>query len=244
MPEFPVVYNAFDFIARRIGETAATWMVYESFGTLNPSLAFLELISGFCKIDPHVPVSEFVEYPSDEHFQWMQIEPSRFKKLSAEQLSNVFAGALDDLDPDESKYGKIGLFSHVEKIKRDFLAVAQHATDDLEKLLFAPSPNTFLLTIYTDHIHPFTFCKADFSTWVLYEEVFCGNIVLLVEAILQQLATGMGLLCPFWRGSGNGYRCGGGDNRVLLERVWKGTADSACELWKRQGCLEQSVGAL
>jgi hypothetical protein len=242
MPEFPKVYNAFDFIARRIGETAATWMVYESFGTLNPSLAFIELIFGFCEIDPHVPGSEFVERPSDEHFQWTQKLPSEFfKKFSAEQASNLFAGVLDVLDPDESKYGKIGVSSYAEKIQRDFLAGAQRTTDDLEKLLLAPSPDTFVLTKYTDHIHPF--CKADFSTWVVYEEVFYGNIILLIEAILQQLTTGMGLLCPFWMGDYNGYRCCGGRNRALLERVWKGTADSACELWKRQGCLEQRVGA-
>ena len=241
LPDFPLVYNSFDFVVRHIGETAALAMVSNTFGTSNPSLAFVELITSMCQLDRRVPMSEFVESPSDEYFQWTQNVYNPFKNLSIEQASAVFESVLDDFDPDGSRFARVALTEYGEKLYRDYLADTQHTTDDLKKLLLGHTPMTLLVTPYTNHFLPFY--KLDRSThnFELYEEVCYGHWILCSEAILQQLATGIGLLCPFWRGSCND-RCCSDLNRMLLESVWEGTADSACELWRRQGCLAKDDG--
>lgn len=233
---YPLVYNAFDFVARHIGDTAARILVYSTFETRHPSLAFIELLATLCKIDRRVPMSEFVESPSDEYFQWTQKAYNPLRNCSIAQAHAVFASVLDDLDPDGSRFERMALTDYATKLRMDGRAAAQHTTNDLDKLLLERSPTTFLVTPYTNHIYPFH--KFDFSTHsiVLYEEVCYGHWILFLEAMLQQLVTGIGLLCPFWRGSHNG-RCCNDRNRMLLESVWEGTADSACELWRRRGCL-------
>jgi len=240
LPDFPWVYNAFDFVVRHIGETAALMMVLNTFGTSNPSLAFVELLASLCVMDSSVPTSEFVESPSDEYFQWAHKVHNPFKNLSTEQSSAVFQGALDHFDPDGSRFARVALTEYGEKLYSDYLADTQHTTDDMKKLLFGHRPMDLLFTLYTNHFLPFY--KLNRST-KLYEEFGYGHWILCSEAIPQQLVTGIGLLCPFWRGSCND-RCCSDLNRMLLESVWEGTADSAGELWRRQGCLAKDGGAL
>jgi hypothetical protein len=59
IPGFKVAYGAFDFVAGKIGEGAATNMIYYVLETLNPALAFLDIISAMCKTKRRGPTYEF-----------------------------------------------------------------------------------------------------------------------------------------------------------------------------------------
>ncbi|HLC42158.1 MAG TPA: hypothetical protein VJO34_11120 [Methylomirabilota bacterium] len=57
------------------------------------------------------------------------------------------------------------------------------------------------------------------------------------EAMLEQLTTGRGLVCPFWgaRTFSNGACCG---LRDLMEGIWSNTLCTA-STWTREGCLRE-----
>jgi hypothetical protein len=70
------------------------------------------------------------------------------------------------------------------------------------------------------------------------KEVKLGEFILVLEAIMQQLITGIGLLCPYW--AYTYYNCCSRENRAFLEKVWSCTKDkSSCKLWERMGCLRK-----
>lgn len=215
-PFFPVVYNALDFVAGKIGKIATGGLITSVLETQNPSVAFSDLILGMCKIDPHAP-NEFLWDRSDEHTGFLA-------NLSLEHAHYFFSSVIDGLDPDDSLYGKTSLLDYVLAIKQEW-GIRAKKLNDFGKLLYCTTPNTILFMEYTNLSH--TFRKYKFS-----EEVSYGNFVILLEAIRQQLIIGMGLLCPFWNSSLN---CCSSSNKALLEKVWSHTSPdpSKCKLWKR-----------
>jgi hypothetical protein len=228
IPIFSLAYDAFDFVAGKIGEAAATGIIHYVLETLNPSHAFLDLISGMCKTKRRVPTNDFLWSLPDELTAFLA-------KLSVKQACDFFGMVLDK---DDSLYGRASLLDYVAAIKQEWSAFSQDINDDFTKLLFG-SETPILFTNYIDFIRPASLLKhADLTAArAIITEVKYGSIALVLEAILQQLTTGIGLLCPFWIDSPP--TCCSSRNRALLEKVWSRTSPnpSKCKLWKRMGCL-------
>jgi hypothetical protein len=219
---FQDVYEQFDFVAGKIGETAATAMIYNVLETAKPSQTFIDIIFKMCKIDPLVPsgfVWDVEIYP-----------PEEIANLSFEQAYHGFTILTNFLDPDDTRYFRKYMLEIEKSVQDVWSRRVEYAEDAFTKFFFG-SPGTVLLTPYTDSVQPF--CKLPGK----FQEVASGDGIILTEAIRQQLTTGKGLLCPFWEYS-PGNCCDNG-NKEFLENVWKRTCDSSCENWTRQGCLNQ-----
>lgn len=224
-PGFVEVYNAFDFVASKLGEAAASGLVFAVFGKLNPTLAFFDLIYGMCKVG-HRVATEFQWKLSDGNMAFLA-------NLSFVQAAGSFTKILDGLDPDHSRYGRISLLEDIKLVKRKFNAVTQDTDSDFFNFVTG-LPKSFLITPYSDFIYPFPMLKKGGG---VAKEVKYGEFIIVLEAIMQQLITGIGLLCPYWVYDKH-YNCCSRENRAFLEKVWSCTKpESSCKSWKRMGCL-------
>jgi hypothetical protein len=264
IPIFPRAYDALDFVAGKIGENAATGMILSVFGTHHPLLAFSDIISvltdiviptSWCSADS----TEWNAPPNTLSFKFLWKRSDEFTaslaKLSVNQAYNAFSGLINVLDTEASHlYGKAGVLDHKvldyeeaklkslgEKLSKEFGVddVDGFLKSDSFKFLYG-SPNSFVFTTYTDFIFPFSLLKYDdLKAAGVISEFQYGDLGLVLEAIMQQLTRGIGLLCPFWIDAPPTCppTCCSTLNKAFLENVWKCTSKSACKQWKRMGCL-------
>jgi hypothetical protein len=222
IPGFESAYNAFDFVAGKIGEAAATGLVHSVLSTLLPRHAFAAILCSFSSR----PSTGFIWNVSKK-------DTSHLNNLSVQEAYDFFNSYIHDMDPDDSRYGRAKFLNHVVKVEQVTIdsRTTEDMKDDLLKLLFGGSPNSLLSQYYFENGG----FKLEFPV-----EVDHPHFVIFLEAIVQQLVTGIGLLCPFYSWS-PGRCCGNCSNRVLLEKVWKCTAhnSSKCRLWRRPICLDQ-----
>lgn len=128
-----------------------------------------------------------------------------------------------------------------EIIKRDCSVLSKYLKNDFIKFLFH-APDSFLISKYIAGYSclRFSFSKVrENNNYELQDLIYKGYrpFILFLEAIRQQLTRGIGLLCPFWLYSAP--RCCSSRNRALIEKVWScAYRNSACDLWKRMGCLQ------
>jgi hypothetical protein len=237
MPAFPVVYETFNFVAKKIGEAASDCLIKSVFETLNPTKAFIDILGEMVMIYPSVPINAFLENPSDEYFVWsLSDEETDFLinfalKPSLDHGWYYFHSALSKLDPDDSRYKKVYLMYLLAMRAKE---CRRNKKNDFSRFLF-DSPKAVLFTKYSDKVHPFSNLEGS-------GDVEYGNFVILLEAIRQQLGQGMGLLCPFWDDSTR--TCCSRRNKAFLEKVWKCTSPTSdCECWERLGCLKKKAVA-
>jgi hypothetical protein len=211
---FSDIYDAFDIVASKIGETATTALIYNVLKTINPQGAFIDILS--CTIDS-------LSYDEVYHL-------TDLRKDSLVDAYVFFDWVFDQLDPDDSVYKRNSLSK--------YLALGEKYSSGVEKgeftkFLFSKPKASLVETIYNSHgIH--TFSKPSKNRLIEIQEVMPGNEVIVREAILHQLIKGIGLLCPFWNSS---HGCYSRENRELLEKVWSCTKpDASCD-WKPLGCL-------
>jgi hypothetical protein len=224
MPGFSVAYDTFDFVAKKIGECAATSIIYTVLGTLNPTEAFLDIMSAICKIPLPDPVKDFLWKLSPE-------ETEAITNYSFEEANRFFSSLINVLDPDDSRYETKRMSEIADAIKQNWSDEDKHS--DFIKTLQSLSPTTLLISEYDYFTHNFFAGNGS-------QEVEYGNSAIFIEAIRQQLTQGCGVLCPFSLGTNPSQRCCGGRNRALLENIWSRTfPDSSCKLWRRMGCLNQ-----
>jgi hypothetical protein len=216
IPGYKAVYNVFDFVAGKIGETAATALVHNVLGTGNPSLAFAKIL-------------RYLIYESYNHIHSLAT-------LSADEADRYFTSITNTLDPDDLLYVRKNTLKVASDTKQSFSEKARRTKKGIEFLI--GSPTTLLSSFYSDFIDP-----PEIS--IIWDGFVCKvtdgvnhkNFCWLLEAIRQQLTTGIGLLCPFWKPS---RRCCSSRNRAFLEKVWAGTCpNSNCKLWERLGCLQE-----
>jgi hypothetical protein len=227
---FAAAYNAFDLIAEKLKETAGTAIIRNALATLNPTVAFFDIVSTMCKIDTDIP----------NGFVWTLPDKltNRIANLSYEQADFWFSSLLRELNPDDSRYGRAYLSEITQESKQDWSSLLHELEeDDFIEFLFDSTPTMFLFTPYYRVIHPFV--KPDFSKPELSEPIERGNRTILLEAIRQQLTTGIGLLCPFWMYSPD--QCCNSDNKELLEKVWSCTSHNSSCNWRRMGCLQDGL---
>jgi hypothetical protein len=224
IPSFSTAYNAFDLVANKIGESAATAMMYSVFETPGPSTAFWHIISEMCKINPSVP-NGFVWNVPDK-------DTAYIKNLPRDLEYYFFSEFIDRLDPDGSRFGKKALLDYIATTEEKWRSVAQGLEPEFFKFLL-DTHETILYCTYSDFIHPFS------KLGEISKEVEYGNYFIFIEAIRQQLTQGIGLLCPFWGYSPD--RCC--DIKPILEKVWSCTSPTrSCRLWERMGCLAKDGG--
>jgi hypothetical protein len=241
---YAAFYNLFDFVARKIGENAATALVLNALGTINPERTFLEILCYLCNIGIRVPLKDFLKNPSDELLVWnlSPQETSFIRKLPLALANHYFSTRLDESDPDGSYYRRKDMQDDAAMIAKQDSILSQYIKDELIKFVLG-QPMTALFCMfsgYSPYIHPFYKVdkakKGEIDRGVVED----GNFTILIEAIMQQLIQGIGLLCPFWL-----YprpHCCSSRNRAFLEKVWKCTADFSCKRWKRMGCLAKDGG--
>jgi hypothetical protein len=210
-------YDLFDFVAGKIGKDATKALIVNVFETINPSQAFIDILSetaGFL----WALQGEFTDYIST---------------LSLVEMHHYFSIALNHLDPDDTRYRRTLVSQDVARIEQHW-SIA-NLDDDFEKFLCDPQ-ETILYSKYSDIIHPFS------KPTEVCKDVEYGNIYIILEAILQQLTQGMGLVCPFW--VHKPHTCCGRENRAFLEKVWGCTShNSCCGVWERLGCLNKKAVA-
>jgi hypothetical protein len=226
-------YEEFECIAKKIGETAAAGLIFHVLNACHPGIAFKHTMSAIHKIDSR----------DRDFLRNLWRGPL---KDAIRQMFGFFDKLTDQLDPDNYfAIEQMRTLDVEENIKRKFSALSKELENDSTNFLFL-SLNEFLLSHYTAEYSPFGYIRLDFSLRELesdqknhkLQELSSRQIVLLLEAIRQQLTTGIGLLCPFWANSAPD--CCGGRNRELLEKVWSCTQrNSAFERWKRLGCLNE-----
>jgi hypothetical protein len=234
IPLFGGVYDAFDLIWEMLGEDIATTMIFSVLETFKPDLAFKEVLSQMCQSDLSVPSPESQQELVDV---WKKTLP----ELSLESVFRLFGGIIDKLDhldheePYDRNYDRKGVLDRAEKIKEQWHAASQVIQDDLGKFLLG-SPNTILFSHYNRTTHRF-------SKFNVTEEVRYGNFIIVLEAVRQQLTTGRGVLCPFWKYSrDNAESCCSSHNRAFLDQVWSCTSHNESCNWKRMGCLAKDDG--
>src|SRR5919106_2811652 len=231
-PFFTLIYDALDFVAGKIGENAATGMIHYVFEMLSPTLAFLEILSDMCEVIRRDP-DEFLWSKPDDATAYLT-------KLSVDQARSFFSKAYEGYSP--SCDTRTDVLDLVEEIKQagDIFCGQRKDIDDFGKLLFGSSIS-FVVTAYDDFIFPFSLLELKYDelkdVGVIIDEFEYGDIALVLEAIMQQLTTGIGLLCPFWmEHPAIPPTCCG--NRELFEKVWECTSPtSSCKRWERLGCL-------
>ncbi len=267
IPIFPLTYDALDFVVGKIGENAAKGMIFSVLGTLNPILAFSDIISVMTGI---VIPTNWLSADSTEwnappntsfKFLWKLSEKltNKISKLSFGEACHCFSGLINAQDTEASHlYGKAGVLDHEvldheeamlkhigETLSKNFGSdgVDDFLKSDSFKSLYG-SPNSFVFTAYTDFIFPFSLLKYDdLKAAGVISEFQYGDLGLVVEAIMQQLTTGIGLLCPFWidKPPTCPPTCCSSQNRELLEKVWNRTSPTpSCKTWKRMGCLAKA----
>ncbi len=231
IPEYAKTYEAFDFIASQIGETAAKGMIYHALLTCDPDVAFTHIMYEMHKIDSR-----------DRDLLWnLSREP---KEGAITEALVFFSDLTDRLDRDDSRFRRRimqDLDDVAEIIKRDCSVLSKYLKNDFIKFLFH-APDSFLISKYIAGYSclRFSFSKVrENNNYELQDLIYKGYrpFILFLEAIRQQLTRGIGLLCPFWLYSAP--RCCSSRNRALIEKVWSCTYhNSACALWKRMGCLQ------
>ena len=230
IPLFGAVYKAFDLIWESLGEDTATSMILSVLETFKPDLAFIEVLSQMCKADLIVPSNECQQELVDV---WTTLP-----ELPSKMVFSLFGGIIDKLDhepPYDRNYNRKGVLDRAEKIKEEWHAASKAIQDDLGKFLLG-SPNTILFSYYNRTTHKF-------SKFKVTEEVRYGHFIIVLEAIRQQLTTGSGVLCPFWKYSrDNTESCCSNRNRAFLEQVWSCTKHNRSCNWKRMGCLAKDSG--
>jgi hypothetical protein len=228
---FKKAYNALDFMAGEIGEDAARGLIYSAFETLYPTATFLTILFFLCGVD---------HQSSGNNFRWtLPMKKTRaLASLSTQEACNAFGNLIEETDPDDSLYGRRAMRIIVLKLERLVARLSQYTGGDFINLLINPSPTTFLFSYYSDDIQPFAL--IDLSTLEVEGKVeqiieeYYGNYAVFLEAILEQLTHGIGLLCPFWI---DNIGCCCPQYKALLENVWSCTKpDDSCD-WKRMGCL-------
>jgi hypothetical protein len=238
IPGYAAVYNLCDFVARRIGETGVNALIQHALGTIHPERAFLKILFYLCNIDVCVPIKDFLERLSDEMFGWIlsEKETNSIKTFSFIDAYNYFDSLMDDLDPGDAHYRRKDVLDHAEMLVNHEHVLFKYIKDDDVIKFILNSPTSILLSGYINCID--LFYKLDVTG---IEEVKDGNFIIFLEAIMQQLTRGRGLLCPFWLKLPDNTCCGG-RNREFLEKVWKCTKPdrSSCRFWKRLGCLQTS----
>jgi hypothetical protein len=148
MIAFPFFYEIFNFVAKKIGEAATDCLIKSVFETFNPTEAFIDILEKMVMIYPSVPFNAFLENPSDEYFVWsLSDEETDFLinsalKPSLDHGSYYFRGALEKLDPDDSRYKKVYLMyllaMRVKECRRN-------KKNDFSRFLF-DSPKAILFT--------------------------------------------------------------------------------------------------
>jgi hypothetical protein len=226
---FEKSYNAYDCVVRSIGSIAALGMVHSAYRTLKPTAAFWRIISTICKIVPN---------GADHAFLWnLSPEKTHFlASLSSEEACDVFSNLIDDLDQDGSRYGIVDVSAAEEKTEQAWSMMSEDIRNDIAEFLFR-EPYVTLFSTFSYSIFPFY--KTVLTDEEILEELEENmSFTLLLEAILQQLTQGRGLLCPFWLFLPHG--CCSSRNKAFLERVWSCTKpDSSWRFWCRFGCLDE-----
>jgi hypothetical protein len=209
-----------------------------------PKRAFLKILFYLCNIGIRVPVEDFLKNPSDELLVW-KLSPqqtSYIKKLPLAGANHYFYRFLGEFDPDDSCYRRKEMQDHVAMIAKQDSILSQYIKDELIEFVLG-QPMTALSCRFSGcspYIHRFYKVNVTKDEIKDEEVVEDGNFTILIEAIMQQLTQGIGLLCPFWL-----YprpHCCSSRNRAFLEKVWKCTADFSCKRWKRMGCLAKDGG--
>jgi hypothetical protein len=225
MSEFPDAYDRFDIIADKLGKTATQGLIFSVLGTLNPTKAFLDLLSGLCGHNPRVSTNGSTKNMwniDDEHTDWMA-------NLSFEEAYSLFSALSESSDPDDSVYRRKDMEKMYEELCQEQSLKCYNVNDDFFNSLFG-EPEGFLFCEYSSYMHPFEERPGTI-------EVPYGNFFVLLEAIMQQLMQGNGLLCPFWV---YGLGCCSHDNKALLENIWSSTSPTrSCTCWERLGCLQE-----
>lgn len=112
----------------------------------------------------------------------------------------------------------------------------KYVDDDLVGFVLGQSL-TALFSEYSHYIHSIE-KEGDYEKEEIGEKVEDGNVTIIIEAIMQQITQGKGLLCPYWMWHKPPLCCGG-HSRAFLEKVWSCTRpDGSCESWERLGCLK------
>jgi hypothetical protein len=236
IPLFSLTYRALDLVARKFGENAATGMILCVFETLNPILAFRDIITEWKLPDE---LTAFLA------------------KLSVKQAQDFFSNIINELDTDASPlYRRACVLEFEEEILKSVGEEfrKKFSPDDFDdfvksdsyKLLYS-SPTSFVLTGYDDFIHPsVSLLKLDElkAAGVIKDRFDLGDMPIVLEAIMQQLTTGLGLLCPFWVEHPALPPTCCIINRELLEKVWECTSPTrSCKRWERMGCLAEGACA-
>jgi hypothetical protein len=207
-PHFSKIYEKYDQLCGKIGEEAATAMVEVVFKTSNPLKTFLDLLWG---IEIRTE-GDFTDLPRQIAYPlWHEI--------------------ISRMDPDDSCYERKFIKDAVAKAETIFGIGNKDREDDFQKFWLS-IPDTFMITPYTNHIYPPVEVE-DISKRVVFTSY--GRFIIALEAILQQLTRGLGLLCPSWSWASG--TCCGGHIKELFEKVWECTSNSACDRWQRMGCL-------
>jgi hypothetical protein len=226
IPGFQMAYEAFDLIAKTLGETPAKALIYYVLFTGSPSTAFWDIIWRMCILESRVPTYKFLWKLSPEKTAFLA-------NLSFQNAFDYFRDFLYQLDPDDSRYKIMALGDYLAR-RGVWRPLAQDEQINFFKFFLRTPPNTFLYTEYNSTAGVFNLHFENFK------EVKYSYTYLLAEAILQQLITGKGLACPLWDSSSS--TCCHALHRALLEKVWKRTnPDCSCN-WKRLGCLAEDSG--
>jgi hypothetical protein len=226
IPGFQIAYEEFDLIAKKLGDTIARAIVMCSLSTANPDIAFWDIIWGMCELKSGVPTNNIVWALSSK-------KTSFLANLSPGEAYDYFSHYLDSLDKDDLRYER-------KLLRRNRISALVNwgkpiREDDAFYKFFHSTPQEMLLFSYYNIKGQIAFDLEDFS------EVEYGQFYIFLESILQQLVTGKGLACPFWKGPDT--ECCSSACRELLEQVWENTMhDCSWPLWMRLGCLVQEGG--
>jgi hypothetical protein len=200
MQEFPELYDAFDFVAGKIGETAARHIISNAFRTIVPNRAFLDIINILCEFDSSLRPKDILWNLSDK-------QANGIKNSSDEEVDLYFYWILSQIDPLDFGYRRLDIDRHTVDLERQWGALIQDNTmDNFLEIAVGQALNIYLYTAYSYDIHPFPhvvfplFCKVeDLGEEVkVTKGIYYGSVLIVLEAIRQQLTQGIGLLCPFW----------------------------------------------
>lgn len=242
LPFFAEAYDAFDFIVSKVGDDSGIHMIYKVLETLNPTIAFFNIIFKMCKTDPRSSITDLTMNVQRRQWNLSDEETNSLLNSSFEQTDDFFSNIMDELDPDDSRYQRTRLRDYAAMIEQEWRVVPhdggtptllQDIQDDVAKFLFNSA--TFVLSLYRSDVGHHFCDPGSISDWPI-QEIEYGNFSIVLEAIRQQLTQGKGLLCPFWMDGRFG--CCRRRNKAFLEKVWKCTSDSSSRLWKRLGCLK------
>jgi hypothetical protein len=224
---FPKAFNAFDLLAKKLGEDAADALIRSVLFTAYPDNAFVCILSNFCESDSCSPIGS----------RWTLAPlPSDRPTLSFDEAYNLFNNMIKSVDKDDAYFGRKAAIEYTADALHEFNDYAQ--SNGPFKFFFDLSHNNFFFSQYTDTT--MTFSKVDVSQDYKHVNFEFGEIIcVILEAILQQLITGIGLYCPWWGGVSDSYHDNCCQNKAFLEAAWSCTKPdrSRCELWQRLGCL-------